>query len=504
MYPFLKPGDRLVVRKVMPTEIETGDVLVVQTGRQLTVHRVIKILPKQQFITKGDSMTTPDRLFVQAGAVVGQVALILRGRRLISVTSGYRERFKKRYAWLSVRNLTWGTIKVNIKQALLGNSAERKKVSCKDDRLKKQRWLRDLIRGKQNVHAERCQNLESLEIAAVQEGVAGYLYPIVQQSGASEKAVAVFKKHYLTIAARNLIWQSSIARLEGNLQEAQMMIMILKGASLPETVYPRPGLRMMEDIDILVRPEDRKKFIALMGRHGYQVDPSRGHCLLKGNTIVDLHTDALNVDRIGSRKWLFPAGMQPVWDHTVPWKAGYRQIRRPSDADTVLLLVQHALKHSCARIIWFVDIWLLLKNKDSGFGEELYARAVQLRQTRSLYMVLFLLEREFDLAAPAPFKSPGSQVSWLAKQLLILREDGQTDAYTGILLPLLSISGFTRRVAFAWESVFLNRATARKEFASSYTTQPTVYYLNRLGFSIVQALSFVRRLGMSIFTQRGL
>ncbi|MCP3953136.1 MAG: hypothetical protein GY697_13100, partial [Desulfobacterales bacterium] len=458
MYPFLKPGDRLVIRKTSPTDFQIGDILVFHTDQRLTVHRAIKTLPDQQFITKGDAMTTPDRLSVQAGAVVGKVALILRGRRLIAVSSGHRERLKKLYVWLSVRNLTWGAIKVNVKQVLFRKPAERKNVSRVDDRLKNQRWLRDLICGKQSVYAEYCMDLVSFEMAAVQEGIAGYLYPILKQCGAPEETVAVFKKHYLTIAARNLTGQSSIARLEGDLQKAQMRIMILKGASLPETVYPRPGLRMMEDIDILVRSEDQKKFIALLGRHGYQVDPGRGHCFLKGNIIVDLHTNALNVERVASRKWLFPAGMQPVWDQAVPWREGFQQIRRPSDEDTVLLLAQHALKHSCARIIWLVDLWLLLRNRDSDFCKALYTRAVHLHQTHSLYLVLFLLEREFGLVAPAPFQSPGSQISWLAKQLLILRADGRTDAYTGILLPLFSIPGFKKRLAFAWESVFLNRA----------------------------------------------
>jgi len=503
MYPFLKPGDRLVIRKILPHNIQIGDILAVHTGRQLSVHRVVKTLPDQQFITKGDSILSPDHLPVQAGAMVGKVAIILRGRRLIPVATGYRERFKPLYAWLSIRNITWGALKVNIKQGLYRRPTEKENGFHVDDRQKSQQWLSDQIFEKQNAYPEIYTDIDSLERAAVGEGLAGYLYPKVKLCGAPEKAIAVFKKHYLNNAARNLIGQSSIARLESDLQEARMRVIILKGASLPETIYPRPGLRMMEDIDILVRLEDQKKFITLLGRHGYQVDPGRGHCFIKGNTIVDLHTDALNVDRIDSRKWLFPAGMQPVWDQAIPWKEGSRQILRPSDVDNVMLLSQHALKHACGRLIWLVDIWLLLKDRPSQFWKDLYDRAMRLGQVRALYQILFLLELEFNLEIPPPFKSPAGKISWLNRQLLIFREDGHTDAFAGILLPLLSISGFKRRLRFGWESVFLNRTTAEKEFGEVFTSRPVFYYLNRIGFSVGQVFNFLQRMGRAICHQWG-
>jgi hypothetical protein len=326
----------------------------------------------------------------------------------------------------------------------------------------------------------------------------------LKQRGAPEKTVAVFKRHYLTIAARNLTGQAAIARLEKDLQKRQITIMVLKGASLSDLIYSRPGLRMMEDVDILVRPADRSRFIAMLNRHGFQADPGRSHCFIKGQTVVDLHTDALNVERVASRKWLFPSGMQPIWDRSLPWKEDCRQIRRPADIDNVLLLSQHALKHACARLIWLVDLWLLLRGRPLQFWEALHERAVQLHQLKALYQILFLLASEFELVVPGPFEKPAGQIFWLNRQLLLLREDGRTDAYTGILLPLFSISGFKKRVVFALESVFLSRTTAQKEFASSFTSRPAVYYLNRLGFSAVQALNFIHRLGISLLTQREL
>ena len=61
MYPFLKPRDRLVIRKVPPYSLEVGDVVVVRdTDDRLVVHRLVKLLPQGRGIIKGDSLLTPD------------------------------------------------------------------------------------------------------------------------------------------------------------------------------------------------------------------------------------------------------------------------------------------------------------------------------------------------------------------------------------------------------------------------------------------------------------
>ncbi len=503
MYPFLKPGDRLVIRKTLPADIQTGDTLAFYEGHHhLTVHRVVKILPDRKFITKGDSLTAPDPLPVLPGAVEGKVAAILRGRRLIPVATGRREWFKKLYVWLSIRNLTWGVVKITIKQTILKCLEEKKYNSKTLNRVEAQRLLVDLIRDEKSDYPWARIDVKHLESAAVQEGAAGYIYPSVKKLGAPGNLVAVFKKHYLNIAARNLTGQAIIVKLESALKKEQISIILLKGASLQETIYHRPGLRMMEDFDIMIRPADRKRFIALLERHGFHADPGRSHCFIKGHTIIDLHTDALNTDRIENRKWLFPSGMNPVWNHSVPWREGFSWIRRPADTDNVLLLGQHAIKHSFGRTMWLVDIWLLLKQRNSGFWEELHARAVQLHQVRPLYQALFLLEREFNLDIKSPFKSPASYITRVERQLLILREDGQKDEYSGILLSFLSISGLKKRLAFAGENIFLKRATAQKEFGRSFAGRPARFYLARLRVSCKLAEDFARRLGASFIRQR--
>lgn len=435
-------------------------------------------------------MAYADTMPMEAGDVIGKVSLLLRGHRLIDVGTGYRENLKQLYAWLSLRNLTWGVLKSrtkhNVRAYVAGISTTPRKVKTHNYR----DWMCRLIaKGATDQHGLRIDG-RSLEMAALHEGVAGVLYSKlkIEADAATGKGL---RSYYQAIAARNIAGLTAVVRLEEDLQKSHIIIMLLKGASLLDTIYTQPGLRMMEDIDIIVRPDDMNRFCRLLEKYGYQAQADRVNCYQKGLVILDLHTDALNTDRVNARRWLLPAGMPPVWQEAVPWKEGLHQIKKPADVDNILLLTQHALKHGFSRLIWLVDIWLLLKNRSPTFWEQLYTRAEQLHQLGALYQALFLLEREFELVVPVPFNPPAEQISLITRMLLLTRLDGKKDAHTGVLLPLLSIQGFKRRLAFAVESTFLKPAVARQEFGSVFKSRPAfIFYLHRLGFAATQAWTF--------------
>ena len=61
MYPFLKPGDRVIAEKVSPASLQVGDVAIFpNSSDNLVIHRLIKILPRNKGIFKGDSRLEPD------------------------------------------------------------------------------------------------------------------------------------------------------------------------------------------------------------------------------------------------------------------------------------------------------------------------------------------------------------------------------------------------------------------------------------------------------------
>lgn len=86
MRPTVAPGDAVVVERVAPESIETGDVVTYRTSRgtdgerQFVTHRVVRVLDRPDglaFQTKGDANESPDPRPVPAADIVGRVVLVL-------------------------------------------------------------------------------------------------------------------------------------------------------------------------------------------------------------------------------------------------------------------------------------------------------------------------------------------------------------------------------------------------------------------------------------------
>ena len=93
MYPFLRPGDRIIVKRISQGLPEIGDIVVLKSSREhFVVHRLVKILPSGKGILKGDSLLAIDPEPVVLSALSGIVTAILRGDRLIPVSRGFRSR----------------------------------------------------------------------------------------------------------------------------------------------------------------------------------------------------------------------------------------------------------------------------------------------------------------------------------------------------------------------------------------------------------------------------
>ena len=113
MYPALKPGDILIVKKVdgKRGNIKLGDIVCFpEKERQKHVaHRIIDIRESENALTvttKGDNMTNPDTSQVLNSDGILKVVMIKRERRGL-----IKPRFGGALACLSSLNLTFGIIK---------------------------------------------------------------------------------------------------------------------------------------------------------------------------------------------------------------------------------------------------------------------------------------------------------------------------------------------------------------------------------------------------------
>lgn len=313
---------------------------------------------------------------------------------------------------------------------------------------------------------------------AEKERVSGIIYTYSKQNNIS-KAIELFQKRYYAIATANVYIQKTLAELESKLAgQEQFPIVALKGACLLQIVYPDIGHRPMEDIDLLVWPHDFSKLAATLAKMEFHPHEHAPHLFVGEKGVIDVHTHALNVDRVPGRAALFPTGMDPVFDRAVPLGREFTRIQAPDDADNVLLLAQHAMKHSFAALIWLVDIFRLLKGRDAAFFEKLATRTIALKQEKSLGFSLYLLNRLFDFHLPEQmrgFTSPAN-ISRLARVILDAKAAGHPIGQMGEVLSILCIPGAKGRIRFAHDVFFPYEGLATKGRTPSKMARATRLY----------------------------
>jgi len=478
MHPFLKPGDRVIAERVSAESLQVGDVAIIPSSKDcLVIHRLVRMLPQNRGILKGDSQLESDPEPVELSAVSGRVEAIIRNDRLIPVSTGFRSRIKGLYTWLSLKNLTIGALRLKTKNALT-------RLFPMDGQNGLDQEIRYINRALSHHSTPKTPYLDwkSLKEIACMEGVAGILYHRLKDTDIPPSTLSQFRHYYQSVVAQNLIALNTLEKLEHALGSDRVEALTLKGASLLEHLYTGVGMRPMSDIDLMVRPEQYERFVNLLLKLGYVPDTMIPHNFHKDKSVIDVHIHALNTDRIANRAELFPSGMEPVWANSLPWQEGFRWIRRPDDVDNVLLLTQHLMKHSFSSLIWIVDIYMLVKNRDSAFWTRLEKRADQLDQTRPLSYSLYLTKGLFGVEPPQ-----GSRLDHLYKNLSRLergilgaRIKGQTLHRLGPLMALFCLPRLKARITFLWETLFPKKTVIEQEFHSLHRGKRLLFYPGRV------------------------
>jgi hypothetical protein len=125
---------------------------------------------------------------------------------------------------------------------------------------------------------------DDLAVTAIALGLAPWLhYRLESQDSLLPDPRAQAKLAYMrqTEAARHIARQSQIGQLLAGLP---VVPIVLKGAYLAERVYPAPGLRPMNDIDLLFKPEDLAAVSAALNELGYgskEKSPDQGPGITK-------------------------------------------------------------------------------------------------------------------------------------------------------------------------------------------------------------------------------
>ena len=77
MQPAINVGDMAIVKRVDPSQIHVGDMLIFHQSRQVVTHRVVEVLPNGDFVTKGDANNAPDMEPVPRSHIIGKAVFIV-------------------------------------------------------------------------------------------------------------------------------------------------------------------------------------------------------------------------------------------------------------------------------------------------------------------------------------------------------------------------------------------------------------------------------------------
>jgi hypothetical protein len=269
-----------------------------------------------------------------------------------------------------------------------------------------------------------------------------------------QKVIKHLENIYLETAAQSRASLSKIESLSHRFGSAGLPVMAIQGLSIVD-IYAEPGLRPLGDADLMVTPENKGRFRKVLWEAGYTLPDFRYVDLYtKDGLWIDIHTHILNLDRIKSRKYLFPEDLTSLWERAVPFSEKLPLFLRPEPVDNFIALAAHALKHSYSRLIWLVDLHELLMKGLSW--QKLTARAGFWKQEKVVLYALILVEGLFHLNVPIKVKDDlgAKRLNGLEKHVIRLTIEGFASGHICYALWLCNIRGIKNKIRFIRESVF--------------------------------------------------
>jgi hypothetical protein len=220
-------------------------------------------------------------------------------------------------------------------------------------------------------------------------------------------AVKVGQMHRMEVA-RALRLTAELRRMMDGLSAAGIEALAYKGPVLAVQAYGDLAMRAFSDLDLLVRPADVPRALALLEADGYEpvmrFTPARerwfrrvdgDYQMLDGErgVLVEVHA------RVQTLRFGIAFDTDGLMRRAVPVSAGGAMLRTLADDDLLLVLCAHGAKHRWKRLEWVAALAELLRAGRGDLGTIL-ARATDLHGRRTVLLGLHLAHDL--LGAPLP------------------------------------------------------------------------------------------------------
>jgi hypothetical protein len=268
------------------------------------------------------------------------------------------------------------------------------------------------------------------------------------------------KGAYRASAVQHLRRQDELRRALTALRAEGIPVIVLKGAALAETLYPDPALRVMEDIDILVREKDLERADELIRGFGYEAAKAP----YEEQTVRERHR---HYPRLESRSGLTPfevhrhlvtPGNHIHFDISECWESA-----RPVEiagVETSILCPEEMLLHLCvgffldrrrfyqsfAALRQLVDISETVRHHGDGLDWDRFVRIARRRRLGGpLYCALKTAERLLDAEVPQESLEELRPTGFDASMNRLFVDRKVLDIAPWFLHELVTVSDNTRR-----------------------------------------------------------
>ena len=297
----------------------------------------------------------------------------------------------------------------------------------------------------------------------------GLVYRLIDKPDAMPAAIHRFlaQAYYSTFAA-NTIKIEFLKDLENRLSTENIPVILLKGVALLDTVYEDPGTRPMEDIDMLVRSEDFPGLEKILKQNDYKPDDIFPQMFRRESVLIDVHTSLMHTSRIKSREALFPMDRERIFARSLPWRKGFTFIRIPDECTHLIFMAHHMIKHSFSKLVWLVDFFQIVRDRDDGFWKTFEAGVVHYHQEKTMACIFYLLKEMFCFLPPRTtiFYQSGSEISRLGVGLLRHRSRGHSIGDWGNILWVDCAPSRREKMLLLKETLFPAMSVLRREHAS--------------------------------------
>lgn len=306
---------------------------------------------------------------------------------------------------------------------------------------------------------------------ARQHGVTPLLYYHLKQLGIALPGdlTEELQQAFLVNAARNIHLYQELGKLLQRLREQGIAVIALKGAHLAEAVYDNIGLRIMGDIDLLVRKDNllrvEQELLALgykpeecsrvIAQDNYQFSYTQP----KNGFIVEIHW------LLVASQPTFQVGMEDLWSRAQPLMLAQDPVWTLSPADLLLFLCLHTAKHTHdIQLKMLCDIGEVVQRYEAELDWQVIgARARQWGITHAVYLILRLAQELLEVAVPEDWLASLQPASFdkrylsLTRQIILATRMDAPMAQHRQVIRLWGPKGFCGKIAIIRDSLLLSR-----------------------------------------------